>query len=111
MSDDEAQNLTDLYTIEYFSAKAGGEGECKDYIKIKYDPKFKDKLSEEDIGDERIWEIDNFIKMMNKGDNFEKLWEIGNSTLKEFGTNDDNGLDAAFAATKMLNEKIQEKKQ
>ena len=90
MSDDEAQNLTDLYTIEYFSAKAGGkEGKCKDYIKIKYDPKFKDELNKPgkpDIGDERIWDIDDFINKMNKGDNFEQLWKIGKPTLKDFGT-------------------------
>ena len=104
MGDDEAQNLTDLYTIEYFSAKVGGEGECKNFIKIKYDPKFKDELNEQDIGNERIWEIEDFIKKMNKGQSFQELWEIGNQTLQKVGT--DDGLDAAFAATKMLNDKI-----
>ena len=105
MSDDEAQNLTDLYTIEYFSAKAGGEkGECKDYIKIKYDPKFKDELKDPEIGDERIWEIDNFIKMMNKGNNFEQLWKIGRPTLEDFGKGEsvvDDGDDNNGIKTKI----------
>ena len=85
MGDDEAQNLTDLYTIEYFSAKVGGKEKCKDYIKIKYDPKFKDELNEPDIEDQRIWEIEDFIKKMNEKNSFQDLWGIGKKNLKEFG--------------------------
>ena len=77
MSNDDTQNLTDLYTIEYFSYEHESKNKVN-CIKISYDPKFKTELRDESIGDCRIWRIDTFINLMNENSSdFQTLWGAG----------------------------------